>query len=265
MRHSHRHAEWEFNLVTRGRGVYVIDGRRVELALDSILWLLPSQSHVLLDRSSDFEMWVAVLRPRLVRALARDADFAAWRDWLERRDAVPAMHRVVGEAVAKRLGELCERLAGPHKSSQKRSALSTVHESSGLSFLFAEAWMAYSQSRDLPGGSHLHPAVQGAVEWLADHAHTPEADNLDALADRLHVSRPHLSRLFKEQTGQTLTAFRHRRRADRLIALIGRGGRMSLTEAAYAAGFGSYAQAYRVMKQVTGQSPKHLVAPGRVD
>ncbi|MEM6756633.1 MAG: AraC family transcriptional regulator [Planctomycetota bacterium] len=260
MRHGHRHAEWEFNLVTRGRGAYVIDGRRVELALDSILWLLPSHSHVLLDRSSDFEMWVAVARPRLIRALAADAPFAAWRSWFKPSKPLPAMHRVMGESHTERLVGLLERLAGPRATHGVSATLSPEHESSGLSFLFAEAWLTYASARDLPTGSHLHPAVQGAVEWLADHAHTPQADDLDALADRLHVSRPHLSRLFKDQTGQTLTAFRHRRRVDRLLSLIGRGGRMNLTEAAYAAGFGSYAQAYRVVKRATGKSPKHLVA-----
>ena len=87
----------------------------------------------------------------------------------------------------------------------------------------------------------------------------PAADDFDALAAACHVSRPHLSRLFRDQLGQSLTEYRNRQRADRFARLVGRGGRLNLTQAAFAAGFGSYAQAFRVVKQLTGQSPREWV------
>lgn len=261
MLQSHRHAEWEINLVTRGSAAYLIDGRRVALQLDSMLWLLPSQGHVLMDRSDDFEMWLAVIRPQVIEQLAGDALFADWRVWLDDTEPRPPLHRLVGEEVTRELSHLFERLALLSSDEPHEPAMSPAHHGAGLTFLLAEAWSAYARAPDRPAGSHLHPAVQRAVNWLADHAHEPQADDLDALAEQCHVSRPHLSRLFKQQTGHTLTDFRNQQRADRFTALLGRGGRMNLTQAAYAAGFGSYAQAFRIIKQLTGQSPRGLLQP----
>ncbi|MEO1236532.1 MAG: AraC family transcriptional regulator [Planctomycetota bacterium] len=254
MQRGHRHTEWEFNLVTRGHAVYLVDGQRTRIELDSVLWLLPSQGHLLLERSDDFVMWIVVVRPRVVRRLGRDAAFAAWRPWWPASAAPPPpLHRLVGEDAARSLSALCERLHGSEPETTPE------HHAAGLTYLVAEAWTAYSDAVDRPAGSHLHPAVQTAVTWLAEHAHLPEAEDLDALAARCHVSRPHLSRLFRGQVGVTLTDFRNRQRVERFAMLVGRGRGMTLTEAAYAAGFGSYTQAYRVVKQVRGVNPRALL------
>ena len=255
MPYHHRHAEWEFNLITRGRAAYLVDGQRVPIGVDSLLLLLPSQGHILLDRSEDFEMWIWVIRPHLIRTLTQDAAFAPWRDWLGGAPST-AQHRLIGEEATQRLSNLCARLATPANRIDAQSHMSPTHESAGLTFLTAEAWSAFLAAPDRPSGSHLHPAVQHAVNWLAAYAHTPQADDLDALAAHCHVSRPHLSRLFKDQTGQTMTDFRNRQRVDRFVARVGRGRRINLTQAAYAAGFGSYAQAYRVVKSLTGLNPR---------
>lgn len=233
------------------------------IEIDSLLWLLPSQGHILIDRSPDFRMWVVVVRQKLIRQFAQDEPFARWRSWLRSKTAPPPLHRLVGEGHTRELGRLCERLFESQRDEPTPHTLSPRHHTAALGYLTAEAWSAYCNAPDRPLGSHLHPAVQQAVNWLAEHAHEPEADDLDALAERCHVSRPHLSRLFKDQTGQTLTDFRNRQRADRFAALLGRGGRLTATQAAYAAGFGSYAQAFRVVKQLTGQSPKALAKPQR--
>ncbi|MEM6332283.1 MAG: AraC family transcriptional regulator [Planctomycetota bacterium] len=127
---------------------------------------------------------------------------------------------------------------------------------SAFGYLASSAWRAYRAAKDVPEGTHLHPAVEFVAQWLADHAHKPEADDLDALARKTGISRPHLSRLFAEQTGRTITAYRQDQRVRRMLSLIGRGGRHSLTEAAYAAGFGSYAQAYRSVRNSTGTGPR---------
>ena len=260
MTHGHRHPEWEINLVTRGHAAYLIDGRRVPLAVDSLLWLLPTQGHLLLDRSDDFQMWILVVRPAIVRRLSRDEAFAPWRPWL-RGKRPPLQHRTISEDAARWIAEQSARFfpQNPEEETppdQPPAPLGPRHLEAALTLLVAEAWHAMQNAPDCPAGSHLHPAVQQAALWLADHAHEPAADDLNALARHCHVSRPHLSRIFRQQTGQTLTDFRNRRRAQRFFNLYGRGGRLTLTQAAYAAGFGSYAQAYRVIKAVTGHNPR---------
>lgn len=247
MVYSHRHDEWEVNLITRGWCEYLVEGRRVRFSLDTLAWLLPSHRHIMLDRAADLRMWVGVFRPSVARRLARDTHHAEWRPWLRGTmpDAPPM--RVLSETKTRHIAGLCNQLAG--------EAMETARCNAGVAWLMAECWDAYRTAEDLPIGSHLHPGVERAARLLVDH---PQLDDFDDLARRCNLSRPHLSRLFQKQVGCSLTDFRNRQRVRRFTELLGRGGRMNLTEAAYAAGFGSYTQCFRVVRRITGTSPRKM-------
>ncbi|MEM0913014.1 MAG: AraC family transcriptional regulator [Planctomycetota bacterium] len=253
MPRPHAHDEWECNAVLHGTAAYVVEGRRVDLRIDSLVMLLPTQRHILIDVSDDFRMWVVVFRQRVARRLAGDEGYEPWRRWLRGASPAGPVHREIGERATAAITPLLEELyqTDPTRHLGRLNA--------GIAWAAAAMWSAYLDAPDLPAGSHLHPAVDEALAWLSRHAHTPEADDLDALAHRCHVSRSHLSRLFRQQTGRTLTDFRNARRVDRFARLVGRGGKTSLTQAAYAAGFGSYAQAFRVIRAVTGRSPRRWI------
>ncbi len=250
MRMGHRHLEWEFNLVTRGSAAYVIGDRRVEIQTDSLLWLLPTQVHILVEYAEDFEMWVAVIRPHVIETFLNETGFELWREWTDTAEPPSVQHRRIGEDATRQLAALCQQV--------RQAEMNDKHANAGFNFLLAEAWSAYISAPDRPQGSHLHPAVQKAVDLIAQ-PREPGDDDIDRLAELCSLSRPHLSRLFKKQIGQTLTTFRNEQRVERFLARVGRGGRVNLTQAAYAAGFGSYAQAYRVIREVTGQSPREIL------
>jgi len=262
MRREHRHAELEFNLVTGGRAAYLVDGRRCELGPDTVACLRPAEQHILLDRTPDFRMWIAVFRPALVRhAALRTADADAEPDdawppcrWLD-PDApiVEGVTRVVDERTAGRLSAELDRLC------RGDAALSPAARVTAFAWALHELFAAWAAADNVPEGTHLHPAVERAARWLHDHAADERADDLPALAQRVGVSRWWLSRLFRQQVGVSLTAFRRRRRAELAVEMLGRGGRMTATEAAYAAGFGSYAQFYRAVRALTGEPPAALV------
>jgi AraC-like DNA-binding protein len=67
-----------------------------------------------------------------------------------------------------------------------------------------------------------------------------------------------LSRIFKEQTGVSISRFRNQQRVQRFLRLYGNGLRTTALAAALEAGFGSYAQFYRVFRGQTGRSPSAL-------
>lgn len=50
---THQHDELEFNLVVRGSGAYLINGRKVEISPNAILCLFPGQDLILLERFLD--------------------------------------------------------------------------------------------------------------------------------------------------------------------------------------------------------------------
>src|SRR5690606_13239824 len=64
----HRHDELELNLVLAGSSRFLCLDRRYDLQPGSLIWLFPAEDHVMLDRSADLLMWLAVFKPGMVEA-----------------------------------------------------------------------------------------------------------------------------------------------------------------------------------------------------
>lgn len=256
MRHGHRHDELEVNIIVRGWVEYLIGDRRVRFPQQALGWLLPNQTHRLIHRTPDLQMWIAVFTPDLVADLggggagpprAGPPGAGPPPQWLSNESGSDGSRSIGTYAIE--LAALSERLSDP--------AIPAVRHRVGLSWLLSECWQAHQEARCGPAGTPLHPAVQAAVRWLHDHATQPEAGDLRALAQRCGISRPWLSRVFQEQLGESLTDYRNRQRFYRFRELL--ADSVSATDAALAAGFGSYAQCFRVVREHTGLSPRELV------
>lgn len=236
----HRHAELEFNLVTQGSGLYLLEQRKYEIRRGDLLWLFPAQEHVLVEQSPDFEMWIGVLKPQAVRRIATDAGTEVLR---QRNPA----------------GDHCRRLPQPALARLERMFSEIVAESgapagffnAGLSYAFLSAWRQFQQAADVPVRD-VHPAVEKAARHIRDQDNTI---GLAELAQQAGLSAHRLSRLFKQQTGVALVDFRNRQRVEKFLEIYGTGQRRTMLDAALEAGFGSYAQFHRVFKRVTGRSP----------
>jgi AraC-like DNA-binding protein len=77
------------------------------------------------------------------------------------------------------------------------------------------------------------------------------------LAIEFGVSPGHLARAFKREMGLSLVDYRNRKRIDRFWDTLRRRGRAySLKQAAFEAGFGSYAQFNRIHKKLVGVGPR---------
>jgi AraC-like DNA-binding protein len=240
-RREHRHDEPELNLVLAGSGAYLVDGRRYDLGPGSLVWLLPQQSHLLVDESPDLAMWIGVFRRAMLRRLVTRG---GPRPILAGRPEGAFCH-LLAESAAEELDALIARVAG--------HAADPPLFNAALAFVALAAWRLHEQADQSPLGAEVHPAVERAARFLrADPAHT----EFDDLARRVGLSLSRLSRLFKQQTGVPLVTFRQRQRLRRFTELYGRGRRRTLTEAALEAGFGSYPQFHRVFKQAYGISPR---------
>jgi len=241
---AHRHAELEVNLVVRGTASYLLGDRRYALTPGTLTWLFPGQDHVLVEESSDHELWWAVFRPALVAQIATSRHA---RPLLE-ADPVGQFSRRLDSGRVRRLGALFHEV-------QDAEAVDDVLVNTGLAYLLSFAWRAFLDSDDVVEGVDLHPAVETVARILrAD----PDAGDLAALARAGHLSSSHLSRTFKEQIGVSISRFRNQQRLQRFLGLYGRGQRTTALAAAHEAGFGSYAQFYRVFREQTGRSPSAL-------
>jgi AraC-like DNA-binding protein len=240
-RHSHRHDELEFNLVTRGHASYVLAARRYELPPSSLVWLFPAQEHVLTDWSPDFAMWVVVFRASMVRRLCRQGTARQ----LGTGDPPGEFCRWLGRDDALRLGRLLTDLAaGPHGAPETNA---------GLAYLLLASWAAFERGRPVPVTTVLHPAVRRTVLEL--QRPVPGAGGLKALARRAGLSPARLSRVFGSQMGMPLSQFRNRLRLERFLQLQAAHPAHNLLPLALEAGFGSYAQFHRVFRQFVGCSP----------
>ena len=78
--------------------------------------------------------------------------------------------------------------------------------------------------------------------------------SLSCVAARLHVSPAHLSRVFRQQTGSTLTEFVHQTRLCHARRLLAEGGR-TICEIAYLVGYQNYRDFYRNFTKHQSASP----------
>ncbi len=99
---------------------------------------------------------------------------------------------------------------------------------------------------------HVLPVINKVTRLIVDGA---GKDDLPFLAHEVGLNATSLSRLFKRQMGISLTAFRNRCRVEQFLDLYGDGQVRTMLDASLEAGFGSYAQFYRVSKQIMGNNP----------
>ena len=262
----HHHVELELNLVTRGSITYVMEGRRYTFGPRTLLWFFSAQEHQLVDRSEDARYFVAVFRPSMIASAARSVAYA------ELKGARPGgggvahaqLSPMAFELLARMQAGLCE--GGPEPVVANREcgygvASDYVYThadvdllNAGLRHLLLTAWKEHRAAAAEARPVDLHPAVQQTLAWLGD-GHGEES--VGELARRAGVSEEHLSRIFGRQVGVPLSRYRNSLRLERFWAEHSRPG-ATVLEAALAAGFGSYAQFYKVFAQAYGQGPRAM-------
>ena len=129
----------------------------------------------------------------------------------------------------------------------------------GLHHLLLLCWRSQRTGKALGDAVTLHPAVHRAIKLLS------EGDwqrDLSQLARACGVSEAHLSRTFHKQVGVSLTRYRNSLRLSRFWEEYRQPAQKNLAEAVYAAGFGSYAQFYKVFVQAYGRGPRASLAEG---
>jgi AraC-like DNA-binding protein len=236
----HRHEELEMNLVLRGSGSYLIGARRRDLHANSQIWLFPEQNHVLHDRSRDFEMWVVYYKHSLVERLCRTHE----SEVLRTREPGRVLSRHLNVEQTARISALLREIESGSDDPPRYNA--------GVGYSLLLAWHEFSRAPNVIAGHDVHPAVERAAFLIRDQA---ELRGIEELAHHAGLSPSRLSRVFHRQMGVSLVDFWNRQRLDRFLRLYGEGRRLSVTQAALDAGFGSYPQFYRVFRAHVGCGP----------
>lgn len=102
------------------------------------------------------------------------------------------------------------------------------------------------------------PPVQRAVEAILQQPQQPWS--LKALANQYGCSREHLSRVFRQRTGQTPAAYLNEQKLNRALRLITQTS-LSMRAVAQQCGFSSVHTMTRQVRTRTGQPPRALRKP----
>lgn len=95
----------------------------------------------------------------------------------------------------------------------------------------------------------------GRILQIMEHlnAHLHEDLSIDQIAEQFYLSKFHMMRLFRAETGQSIYSYLTHRRLSKARELI--VGGMSATDAAFRCGFGSYSAFTRAYKKQFGSTP----------
>ena len=268
---SHHHVELELNLVVRGSISYVLEGQRFTFGRRTLLWLFPAQEHQLVDRTPDAQYYVAVFTPELTKRSGRRAAYAGLArqggdlDGVLQTALAPESFNLVRHTMGDLLAgapepDLVNREAGFGVDSDFRYAHNDPDGlNAGLHHLLLRCWRAQGGDRAGNEPIALHPAVRKALGRLSENG--GEGLSLGRLARRCGASEAHLSRMFARQVGVPLSRYRNSVRLGRFFELYRLPEQKTITEAMFAAGFGSYAQFHRVFRQAFGCGPREALRP----
>lgn len=222
----HTHAECEVNLLVRGDADILGPTGKIVMKAPVMLFLPSLQPHSLLSASNDVRMWV------LVWKLADAPRFPK---------GGPVMHPL-GMEEAARLSGLAGELSATGDD---------IVFNAGMRYLFL-LLLRDGGRLDPASGKSVHSALFRAIEILRHEADPPGAVEL---AERVGISKPHLLRTIRSETGMTLTELRQTILLRRFMLLHAERAGDGLLANALDAGFGSYNQFARVFVQAHGMTP----------
>lgn len=262
---THHHAELELNIVARGHVTYVVGRNRYQFAQGELLWLFPGQPHRVVDRSPDALYYVAVFKQSLIH-----------RTCLAKQHRNLGQNRPPGKSMlhtpldhqsfelARRMMDTLIDGAPDHDALNREAGFGLTpgfryeHEdpdflNAGLAHLLVFCWKQQNRSSGTARPVPLHNCVLKALDILG---HGDRTGSLAELAKDCGVSPAHLSRTFQKQIGIPLNRYRNTARLESFWREMTLPPQKTLTEAAFAAGFGSYAQFYKIFRAAYGHGPR---------
>jgi AraC-like DNA-binding protein len=227
--------------------------------------MFPAQEHQLVDRSDDAQYYVAVFKPEMIARSCRSRDYSDLRGKRAKCDGV--LHTLLEpetfDLIRKTMDSLMQGSLDPDLLNRQAgfgvdSGFCFEHGdpeglNAGLHHLLLLCWRCQRSGRALGQDVALHPAVRKALELLSEGQWE---DDLGQLARRCGLSAAHLSRVFGREIGVPLNRYRNSLRLSRFWTHYRRSGGRNLMESAYEAGFGSYAQFYKIFAHAYGCGPR---------
>ena len=242
----HYHEFCKLLLLVSGRGGYVVDGQRYLLHPgDAVLIGSRSAHRPELEEDTAYERIIIYISPDFLQK-SSTADCDLNELFSSRRTPVLRLKEAERKKVFAMAAALEKELSGDGFG---REILCT----GALLRLLVEIGRAQQQAGAQNPGP-VTPDDPRVVEWMGYlDRHFSEDLNMDTLAEQFFISKFHMMRLFRAETGFTIHTYLLQRRLLAARQLIERG--MLATEACYRCGFRSYSSFTRAYSKHFGTTP----------
>ncbi|WP_240414131.1 AraC family transcriptional regulator [Paenibacillus periandrae] len=214
--HFHAHKGMEFMYIYKGKGHLMLDSRMYEFKSGQLIVFQPFQLHrIQQDNSSDYIRSYVVFEPSLFDTYL--APFPVLRSFFQ---------HLWKDQLTKQIFELNEEhplvlLYEELHSRCSRVPVNTLAEEYGLFFvrflcLLRPIWTEYDSTDGASIRSLNH--AERIMDWI--EAHYQEPFSIQELAKEVHLSHKHISALFKQKTGGTITDYLMAKRLNQACLLL---------------------------------------------
>lgn len=245
----HYHEFCKLLLLVSGKGTYVVDGQRYQLQPgDAVLVGSRSVHRPEMEPGAAYERIIIYISPEfLQRASAADCELSE----LFSGERGHVLRLKDGKKIFALAAALEKELSGEEFGRE-------ILSSAALLRLLVEIGRAFRR-KDAQTPRPVIPENPRVLEMMRYiDAHLAEDLDVDALAEKFYVSKYHMMRQFRRETGFTVHTYLSQRRLIHARELI--GGGMRATEACYRSGFRSYSSFTRAYGKHFGTTPT-----GRMD
>ena len=243
----HYHEFYKVVFLISGAGGYTVEGNAYRLEAGDVLLIKSREVHrPEFEKGVPYERIILYISPEFL------GKYSAGEDSLEAVFEDGTGHVLkLKEKERNSLLELMERLERELDTEQKFAK--EVMANSLLLQLLVDIGRRKKKRRDVRQDPTLveDERICGVMRYI--DGHLAEDIDINMLSEQFFLSRYHLMRLFKKETGQTIYEYLLEQRLQLAKELIRQG--KSATESCFAAGFGSYSSFTRAYGKKYGTTP----------
>ena len=250
----HYHEFCKLLLLVSGKGSYVVDGQRYLLQPGDVVLVGSRSVHrPELESGNPYERIIIYISPDFLQRMStEDCDLP--RIFAEDTGHVLRLKETERKKIFAMTVALEKELSG---NDYGREIVSNAYL---LRLLVEVGRQRRRKDTVLP-----HPVIPQnprVLEWMRYlETHLSEDLDMDLLAEKFYISKYHMMRLFRRETGFTIHTYLLQRRLLAARQLIDKG--MRATEACYRCGFRSYSSFTRAYSKHFGSTPTGRTAPER--
>ena len=248
----HYHEFCKLLLLISGRGGYVVDGQRYLLQPGDVVLIGSRCPHrPELEEDSAYERVIIYISPEFLQQ-ASTADCDLMDLFSARHGHVLRLKEADRKKVFAMAAALEKELSG---DGYGRELLSNMN----LLRILVELGRQ-QRNKETQSLQPVEPQDLRVLEWMRYmDKHLAEDLDMDLLAEQFFISKYHMMRLFRAETGFTIHTYLMQRRLLAARQLIEKG--MRATEACYRCGFRSYSSFTRAYNKHFGTTPTGRIAP----